>query len=434
MATVSKSVTVVDGGTYTLELNAIPNGKTVTPVNDIQTWLHCADIWNKNYTTLDQVLADAPTFQALIASNNAVDYMVRSTEWASDSNVGLVPTMTSDTTPSGEAIASGRWASDYGIYAVFDNDVSTYWQSNPGGGGTGNGTYIGYKFPSKTRVVRAIITGFGYAASGDIYYLKLQGSNDKSTWIDLSESTQCTNKSGTPVDSIVATKNINDYQYYRLIMVDTPSATAFGAYTVQFYSKSGIPTNQNAMTYIGNNNYCANQLLANSTWLNAICNSLYFESVLNVKVPTMTSDTTPLGVVSANAINWGAGGREAYKAFDGNDDSMWWGAWTNNTSWVQYVFPSNIKLSKATCYTGFGSWDHVGEQASALIEYSTDGTNWTQFGNTIVHVVPSRSEKRVWYTVTATQETCKYVRFRNLDNKAGAGAMPVWRLQFYGRA
>ena len=36
----------------------IPNGKTVTPTDDIQTWLHCAGIFDNNYTTLAQVLND----------------------------------------------------------------------------------------------------------------------------------------------------------------------------------------------------------------------------------------------------------------------------------------------------------------------------------------------------------------------------------------
>lgn len=190
MATISKSVTVVDGGTYTLELNVIPTGSTVTPVNNIQTWLHCADIWDKSYTTIDQVLADAGTLQALIASTNAVDYMVRSTNFA-----------------------------------------------------------------------------------------------------------------------------------------------------------SSVCANANAMSYIGANNYCANTLLANGTWCNAICNSTYFKSVLTFKVPTMTGPNTPSGSASASSATSSA----AWQAFDGIDGSYpssncW--IYSAKTATLYYSFPQKCKIYK----------------------------------------------------------------------------------------
>lgn len=131
--------TVLD---FEAALNAIPEGSTVTPTDDIQTWLHCANIWDKTYTTISQILSDASTLQALIASNNAADYMARSTTWASN-----------------------------------------------------------------------------------------------------------------------------------------------------------VTADSSSMTYIGLNDYCSEALLANSTWRNAICDSSYFESVLNVCVPAMTSATTPSGSV-----------------------------------------------------------------------------------------------------------------------------------------
>lgn len=140
--TASTSVVIPDS----IELHDIPNGSTITPINNIQIWLHCANIWDKNYTTISQILSDASTLQALIASNNASDYMARSTTWASN-----------------------------------------------------------------------------------------------------------------------------------------------------------VTADSSAMTYIGLNDYCSETLLANSTWRNVICDSSYFESVLNVCVPAMTSATTPSGTVYSSA-------------------------------------------------------------------------------------------------------------------------------------
>ncbi len=65
-------------------LESLPNGSTVTPTDDIQTWLKCAGIRDKTtYTTLADVLNDVDTFIALCADSNASDYMARSTTWAS---------------------------------------------------------------------------------------------------------------------------------------------------------------------------------------------------------------------------------------------------------------------------------------------------------------------------------------------------------------
>ena len=65
-------------------LESLPNGSTVTPTDDIQTWLKCAGITDKTtYSTLADVLGDTDTFIALCADSNASDYMARSTTWAS---------------------------------------------------------------------------------------------------------------------------------------------------------------------------------------------------------------------------------------------------------------------------------------------------------------------------------------------------------------
>ena len=168
--------------------STIPDGKTVTPTDDISIWLACGGR-SETYTTLSQVLADSTCLSALIADSNAVDYLVRSTTWASD-------------------------------------------------------------------------------VCGD----------------------------------------------------------------------------SSAMSYIGLNNYASNTLLADSTWCSAICNSTYFESVLNVKVPTMTSNTTPSGVASGSSIY--SAGYDYYKAFDGNDNSAWIMSASDSNPYLRYAFPSANKCKR----------------------------------------------------------------------------------------
>lgn len=83
--TYSVNAEVVDLSTpVSVILQTIPEGTTVLPTDDIQTWLKCANITDKSYTTLTEVLADKETFETLLADSNACDYMARSTTWADD--------------------------------------------------------------------------------------------------------------------------------------------------------------------------------------------------------------------------------------------------------------------------------------------------------------------------------------------------------------
>ncbi len=180
----------------TVTFEDTPNGATVTPTDDVQTWLHCANVWDKtDLTTIDDVIADTTTLNTLISDNNASDYLVRSTTFATD-----------------------------------------------------------------------------------------------------------------------------------------------------------VCNNESAMTYIGLIDYCANKLLADSTWIEAICNSAYFEKVLNVKVPTMTSNTAPSGQAIADSEYPDGDLFYAYKAFDGDDSSPWCNA-RGNTGYIGYKFPKKVRVNKLCLIT-----------------------------------------------------------------------------------
>ena len=113
---------------------------------------------------------------------------------------------------------------------------------------------------------------------------------------------------------------------------------------------STVTANSTAMTLIGANDYCASALLDNSTWRTAICNSTYFESVLNVKVPTMTSDTTPSGVGTVSESSAASNDRKGFKIFDGvkNANNYWQtsGNATNEVDWVQFTFTAPASINK----------------------------------------------------------------------------------------
>lgn len=271
--TFSTSVTITD---FEALLADIPEGSTATPTDDIQIWLNCANIRNLSYTTLNEVLADASTLQALIASNNAADYMARSTTWA-----------------------------------------------------------------------------------------------------------------------------------------------------------SSVVSNQSAMSYIGLNDYCAETLLTNSTWLTAICNSTYFESVLNTKVPTMTSDTDPSGEAFAS---YEASGFSAYKVFDGNDtnSSTWMGESGKSGQYVGYVFPNNVKIYKCIMKSsGFQGRSSSFKVQASKTGKTTDMVDLATLNNsyTTTNAVINASANFL------NSDSAKYYRLYSdaLIHQSGQWAVNVVTVQFYGR-
>ena len=183
------TITLEKWGNYPVELKDTPNGATVTPTDDVQTWLHCANIWDKtDLTTIDDVITDTTTLNILISNNNASDYLVRSTTWISD-----------------------------------------------------------------------------------------------------------------------------------------------------------VCSNESAMTYIGLNDYCANKLLDNSTWLNAIGNSVYFDKVLNKSVPTLISNTGSDGGEASGDFE-----NPAYYTFVDASDKLQGTSAISSPKYVAYDFkkPVIVRLIK----------------------------------------------------------------------------------------
>jgi len=344
--TKSDTVTITtDGQSESVTLTYVPDGSTVLPTDDIQIWLNCADIYDKSYTTLSEVLNDTTTLSTLIADNNAVDYLVRSKSWA---GIGLVPKMTSATTPSGTVVASDVGQYSQAGYLAFDGNIdeNSKWAS---GTSTQTGQYVGYIFTSPQVVKSVMVVPFVNSASLASFGFKIQGTLDNgNTWKDVSSEITVTPTNLTAQYFTIDNNTAYDgYRYYFTTTTQTNATILVeGQFYLGVYNGTSITEDSTAMSYIGLNNYCANTLLADSDWLNAICNSTYFESVLNVKVPTMTSATTPSGEVSSKdyydvAYPW--------KAFDGSDSTYYSQGEGTENNWVQYQFTDNVAVCMARC-------------------------------------------------------------------------------------
>ena len=210
---------------------------------------------------------------------------------------GNVPIMTSNSAPYGEV--SGNGGSDY--YKAFDgNYPSSYTMLS------GEGTaYITYKFTNPVCIKRAF---FDYDASvGYTRTVKIQGSNDGSTWTDLKEETLTGVVAGENQSTVEITNNAY-YLYVKVLYTAyTGGSGAVRFNEIQFYGRT-----------------------------------------LSVSVPTMTANDVPYGVASASSVYNNLADRQPWQSFKNNNTSasQLWTANTNTDSWIQYKFQQKTVLKK----------------------------------------------------------------------------------------
>lgn len=259
--------------------DSIPDGKTVVPTDDIQILLKCAGVKNKDYTTINELLADSDSLATVIESENAIDYLVRSTTLASD-----------------------------------------------------------------------------------------------------------------------------------------------------------VTANQTAMTDIGQNNYAANTLLADETWRTAICNSTYFESVLNVKVPKMTDNTHPSGQCMGSSLYSGS---NYYIAFDGGySNGVYMASGLPIASYrLTYKFDSPVKIYKAVVST----WGHQNYWYEYAIFGSNDNSSFDRLSEINDRPVRTSVDELTTTNIFITDDDYEYISIQITNSNGNTcytpnyGGFVVREAQFYGR-
>ncbi len=191
---------------------------------------------------------------------------------------------------------------------------------------------------------------------------------------------------------------------------------------------SGITADSSAMSYIGLNNYASNTLLADSTWCSAICNSAYFESVLNVKVPTMTSDNKPSGVCFGYGVITGS---PYYYAFDGDDSTPFSTDVAISNANVGYEFTEQkrIYMCKALVGTNATAESHYTFKVQGSTDrFSSDITDLSE-----AFSVTLANQGTTW--VTKIFDTTKSAfRLFSTTQLEASRRMVVYTLQFYGRS
>ena len=414
------TITVVDNGiTYTETVNVTTSGQTFTkkiptpsqaPANDINYWLWFGGV-NGTFSSLGEILANSTALSILMASTDAVDYLVRCKRWVGN----LVPIMTSNTTPNGTCFGSTTASSPtYDYFKVFDRNKTTFWNS----AANESISWLGYHFSEAIIVNRVHLTAhstykFGYSS------FKVQGSNDGTNYTDLTEALTWNDVVNNSQDYIFY--NTAAYSYYRIYATGTANQHMLAE--LQFYGNAtSVTENQTAMSYIGLNNYCADTLLADNDWEREIVSSEYFGNVLNAEVPTMTSNTTPRGVASTDGAY--SADYAAWKAFSGGNASSSNKGYCplNQRGWLQYEFEKPVSVKKVY-YQG----SDYGTGVSAVIKASLDGTTFTDVEN-IPNPSAATSAGDTLNILGKGVTKYKYWRVANLLQN-GSG----YKFQFYGR-
>lgn len=425
-------VDVTEETTYTVEFIDAVNGATVEPTDDITTWLKCANIEDSSITTLSDVLANRSLFETLIANSNACNYMARSTTWALAE--GLVPKMTSNTTPSGEVI-SGGYGGEHYPYKAFNGtniDLIDSWVYSGDGSNT---AWIGYKFTSPVCVRKVFIANRNEdnGKARVIKSFKIQGSNDGTNWTDVSDVLNNYGGNVTAATSSYIIDNDNSFIYYRLLVVSVYDTSYCGLGMLQFYSDADITTSQDAMSLIGKYDYCSNALLSNATWAEAIANSEYFEEVLNVSVPKMTSNTAPSGEASAST-EYPDGNYKAFRAFDGvaiaSNTFGWVPANDSGNEWIQYKFTKAVKIFAFK----IGAFTHSTGNTKFKLQASNDGFINDTHDITSELTFTHNTENKMYYFNFVNESEYQYYRIQLISSSTAYTQGRGYKLQFYGRA
>lgn len=292
---------------------------------------------------------------------------------------GLVPVMTSNTAPYGEASASStltyNGVTAYAFHVFDGNDTSTEWSSTS----TSGSDWVQYKFNNPT-----VVTAFSYVTAFDNYDMEdciIQASNDGSTWVDLLEFTNTITESSI-ASGIIKVNNTSAYCYYRLSVV-TANATYTALNSLQFYGRQ-----------------------------------------LEALVPPMTSNTAPVGEASASNE---MGKYPIWYAFNGTttDENDQWCYTGGTAGWIQYRFVNPTIVNKVLI-TNRNYSSNTCAIKNFTVQGSNDGSTWTNLGSFV------KTDGALKPEIFSFDNSTAYTHYRIEILDCYGTAMGIGELQFYG--
>lgn len=147
--------------------------------------------------------------------------VLNSTSESGDSNVNLIPPMTSNTTPSGVVSASAELASSGSAWKAFNGTVSS-WEDRWFLETFLSGSWLMYQFDIPTVVsayeIYPVIGDNGLEIPRSPKDFKLFGKNEGTEWVELDARIGITDWTGG-VPKRFSFQNKNEYQYYQLSII-----------------------------------------------------------------------------------------------------------------------------------------------------------------------------------------------------------------------
>ena len=377
--------------------------------------------------------------------------------------------MSSNTTPQGECFGSPIHTTGLDWYKAFDNDTSARCLL-----AFGTGQYLGYKFTSSVKIYCSEMYN-SVSTSQEFNEYKIQGSNDN--FISDIHDLGTNNYSTVGVVQKTPLNNVDDYQYYRFLSTSTNSQVR-DVHEAQFYGREagGVQTllklagvtgklyttvdelladhsalaqviashdaidylvtaksfitaftsDATAMRYIGKRNYAANTLLGDADWCEGIAGSEYVESVLNVKVPQMTSNTAPYGEAFASSLEQS----EPWWAFNNSKSGVVNDRTALAPYYVGYKFTSDTKIYRVDL-----KLVRAGTTSGQTLAFSFDkyvGGSWVSF-DTYTAAGLNTDNPLSFTVLTDSGNAASDYRVSTTNPWFGGTLSKYLAVQFYGR-
>ena len=291
----TKWMDITLAGAADVDINSPSGGQMLKYDADIQKWVNANAIFNykdwlsaanisySGFANLAAVLADEETVRHLMSIYDAVDYLTSFVatdtniqtilnddyaakwlnlrdyaydklksafgavmeiagkygygEWAYINSTwqpkGNIPVLTSNNTPYGEASGTDSTGEATQPYKAFDGVISAtdYFVLGPS-------NYLRYQFVNPVNVKRLVIIAGDTSVSPTYTRVcKLQGSNDGTTWSDVTDAFDAHPSSLDPIT--IETNTDNYYKYYQLVMTSYYGGAGYlRVISLQLYGRS----------------------------------------------------------------------------------------------------------------------------------------------------------------------------------------------------
>ena len=209
-----------------------------TPVFGGVTVNAAVPVFKINDTTNDR-------YAVLVKSNSNSEFNLKSTSTVLGGASNLIPTMTSNTAPSGTASADTILGGAYDAFMAMDNTNTQFWFSN----NTALPHWLKYQFGSAQVVNSYLIKSRTEDNTTYPTEWKLQGSNNGSTWTDLDSQTAQTFTLGQARQYTFT--NSTAYDYFRLYITASQAGPNYVGFTQwELYNTANVKSESIVIAHV----------------------------------------------------------------------------------------------------------------------------------------------------------------------------------------